>query len=440
MDLTGWLPSAVADAPVVSTIEHASAAAASPPAEPAVPGGLTHGALVAHLQRLLPAAMIPTVFTIFSELPLTPAGKIDRGGLDGGTPLPRPPERSGPRDSLEAQIHQIWCDVLGVEAVDIQADFFLCGGHSLRAITLAARLEHAYGAGIPVRVIFDRRTIEQQAAFIRQERASALPGCVVPLRPAGTARALFCVHPGGGLVQVYTDLMAALDPRRPIYGLQSQGFAAGEAPLRRIEDMAARYVAEIKTVQASGPYHLAGLSSGCVIAYEMARQLAAAGERVGLVAMLDGGPVATPIADSDEDWQREIAAWIDRYPAMRAAVELGIPEAEMLAMPAEARLTRYLAGAQQTGVVPRDVTRAQFERFVHVFGSNVLALYRYQPRPYDGPLTVLGTNRPGNDALGWRDVAPRVQVHHVPGTHTTFFRRPHVQALAALLEREMTDD
>lgn len=418
--LSGWMP-----APEAGAGTDGSAA-------------LTHASLAAHLRRTLPEYMIPSSFRVFDAFPLTPSGKVDRRALVGGVPLQAPVDRSAPRDSLEAEIHQIWRDVLNVATVGIREDFFAVGGHSLRAIALAARLEQAFGSGIPVRLLFEKRTIEQQAAFIRQEKSQSLRGCLVPLRPTGSLRPVFLVHPGGGLVQVYTDLVAALDPQHPVYGLQSYGFGAGEVPMRRVEEMAARYLDEIRTVQPAGPYQLAGLSLGCVVVYEMAQQLAAMGETVSFLALLDSGPVSQPVRYSDEEWQREMEAWEGNYPARRAAIELGIDEAEMYRLPREERVKRYLTGAQQAGIVPRDLTLEQFQRFVRVFGSNVLALYQYEPRPYAGSVMLVRTALRGDDeTLGWGSVAGNLTIHELPGTHMNFFRQPYVDRLAALFQQHL---
>ena len=74
---------------------------------------------------------------------------------------------------------------------------------------------------------------------------------------------------------------------RPVYGLQGQGLDPGQQPHDRIEDMADAYLREIRGVQPHGPYLLGGWSMGGLIALEAARQLAAGGEEVSLLAMFD---------------------------------------------------------------------------------------------------------------------------------------------------------
>ena len=86
---------------------------------------------------------------------------------------------------------------------------------------------------------------------------------------------------------MYRNLALYLGQDQPIYGLQPQGLDGKQAPLTRIEDMAARYIKEIQVIQPEGPYFLAGYCMGGTIAFEMAQQLSGQGQRVDLLALLD---------------------------------------------------------------------------------------------------------------------------------------------------------
>ena len=88
----------------------------------------------------------------------------------------------------------------------------------------------------------------------------------------------------------FADLARELGSEQPFYGLQSVGLDGGEAPLDSIEEMAALYVGEIRSMQPHGPYVILGACFGATVAYEMARQLLAAGEEVGFLGLLDPTP------------------------------------------------------------------------------------------------------------------------------------------------------
>jgi thioesterase domain-containing protein len=101
------------------------------------------------------------------------------------------------------------------------------------------------------------------------------------------ARPLFLGPPGGGHVVCYRKLAALLAPGIPVFGLQARGIDDGQAPMQTVRDIAGYFVDAVREAQPEGPYHLGGWSFGGMIAFEMARQLSAAGAEVGLVAMLD---------------------------------------------------------------------------------------------------------------------------------------------------------
>src|SRR5205814_6968694 len=107
-------------------------------------------------------------------------------------------------------------------------------------------------------------------------------------------------------VLCYVNLAQALGPKQPLYGLQARGLEPGEEPDARIEDMATRYLTAIRSVQRKGPYLLAGWSVGGVVAYEAAHQLARAGERVGMLALIDSWePRASELRAPDEASEME---------------------------------------------------------------------------------------------------------------------------------------
>jgi thioesterase domain-containing protein/ketosteroid isomerase-like protein len=118
------------------------------------------------------------------------------------------------------------------------------------------------------------------------------PNFLSPLQSAGTKRPFFCVHPIGGDSLCYTPLAKAIDPERPFFGIQSPMLENPEAGLASIEEMAARYVDAIRSVQAEGPYLIGGWSFGGTIAVEMARQLRRSGQAVGQLVLLDA--IASP--------------------------------------------------------------------------------------------------------------------------------------------------
>ena len=136
-------------------------------------------------------------------------------------------------------------------------------------------------------MLLEAPTIEQLADILRQDGWSHHWSSLVPLQPTGSHSPFFCIHGVGGNVVGFHELAQHMKPDYPLYGLQSQGLDGKHSCHTRIEDMAAHYLEEIHTVQAKGPYHLGGFSLGGLVAYEMACQLVAGGEEVGLLVLFD---------------------------------------------------------------------------------------------------------------------------------------------------------
>jgi acyl carrier protein len=109
--------------------------------------------------------MVPSAFVFLPELPLTSSGKVDRASLP---PPPASPVRvrRDPQTDIEQAVAQIWQELLPDAAFGIDDDFFELGGHSLLATRVAARLRHLLRVDVPVRAMFDARTVEQLSAYL----------------------------------------------------------------------------------------------------------------------------------------------------------------------------------------------------------------------------------------------------------------------------------
>ncbi|MEU5951966.1 amino acid adenylation domain-containing protein [Streptomyces sp. NPDC047525] len=136
----------------------------------------------------------------------------------------------------------------------------------------------------------DQRRSRDTGTGRRMGRNRGDLGVLLPLRPEGTRPPLFCVHTGMGLSWTYAALLPHLPQDLPVYGVQARGIArAGQLP-GSIEEMAADYADEIRTVQPVGPYQLLGWSVGGTIAQAVAARLEELGEEVSLLALLDAYP------------------------------------------------------------------------------------------------------------------------------------------------------
>jgi amino acid adenylation domain-containing protein len=257
---------------------------------------------------------------------------------------------------------------------------------------------------------------------------------LVPIQPKGALPPLYCVHPAGGTVYCYTTLARHLGPDQPFYGLQARGLNGEHPPHDKLEDMAAHYVAAIRSIQPHGPYRLGGWSIGGITAYEMARQLENAGDRVDLIVLFDSHfPEKNPPELDPVTFLIEFALHSG----------LDIRAEQIVSLPYEQQLGLVLDKAKQSGVFSADANLAEFGKvfrnYSRVFEANIRATRKYEPRPAPGRLVLfraadIAASVAYEPRMHWRDLASTVEVHDVPGDHYTILREPQVKTLAKSLQ------
>jgi phthiocerol/phenolphthiocerol synthesis type-I polyketide synthase E len=190
-------------------------------------------------------------------------------------------------EAVTRQLTEIWQGLLGTQSITPDQNYFDLGGDSSLAVQMFASIEKAFGIKLPLATLYEAPTIAELAALIASEASPAHWTSLVAIQPGGSRPPLFFFHGAGGNVLSFRDLARRLGPDQPVYGLQSQGLDGTSPLLTTIEDMAALYVKEIRTVQKHGPYFLGGYCMGGTLAYEAAQQLSRAGEEIALLALFD---------------------------------------------------------------------------------------------------------------------------------------------------------
>ena len=161
----------------------------------------------------------------------------------------RPPE--SPEESLLAGLV---AEVLNKARVSIDDDLFSLGLHSLAAVQLVARIRMEIGIKVPIRAVFEARTVARLAGYIRAHGSDESFWALVALqRGNGTKLPLFCFHPSGGDAVCYMRLARTLGPEYTIYGVQASGLGENEPLAQSVEEMAADYLKEISCSTASRP-------------------------------------------------------------------------------------------------------------------------------------------------------------------------------------------
>jgi amino acid adenylation domain-containing protein/FkbH-like protein len=426
-----------------------------------VPAGKRHpksNQLRSFLAAQLPDYMVPSAFVPLSALPLTPNGKVDRRALpepDRGRPS-QERKYASPRDAVEVELTRIWEEVLGIEQIGIEDQFFDLGGHSLLAVRVAARIEKTFGRKLRLATIFRALTIEQLAAVIREEMRefSVTAGTsLVELQAKGTRPPLFLVHgAGGGMFWGYVNLARRLGLDQPVFGFSSRGLD-GRAEFGTIEEMAAQYVKDMQVVQPRGPYYLGGYCFGGNVAYEMARQLESRGEKVALLALLNCAPPNsgymhvrwTPAwcvrfvrnlfywADYCRQWtasqRRDFLRWKWGRLKHWLARRLSIGQSDMPPVEAENLIDLAALPEQQR----------------ELWQSHISALMKFRPQAYSGRVHLFRS--PGHPLLcsfeadyGWGELAWQgVDITIVRGAHEKILEEPWVDETAAKMKKVLEE-
>ena len=408
---------------------------------------ITTTALRRYLSEKLPAYMIPAAFVMMEALPLTPNRKLDRRAL----PAPdqahreRADEYTAPRSAIEKALADIWSEVLAVEQVGIHDNFFELGGHSLMAVRLFAVMEKSFGKRLPLATLFQAPTVAQLASILERDLAPSWSS-LVPIQPLGSRQSFFCVHAVGGNVLEYYDLARHLGTDQPFYGLQSRGLDGKQAPHTRIEEMAAHYIKEIREFQPTGPYLIGGRSLGGIIAFEMARQLRAQGQEVGLLALLDSYPVGyDKLSPNAGAWRSKVGRIVRRMGShlsnlrglsLQEKLLYVIDKSQYGPIKIKSKLWQTIYRSYES--LGRTLPRAL--RDVQEF--NWLAARDYVPQLYDGRVTLFwasGDLRASFDLVeGWRVLAEEgMEVREIPGTHLNIIKEPHVAELAKKLNESL---
>ncbi len=189
-------------------------------------------------------------------------------------------------DDVESRLLLIWNRVLGAETVSRDDDFFELGGHSLLAAQLFAEIESAFGKNIPLSSLYHSSTIAKLSKLIRDEDNVQWLN-IVPIRSTGTRPPIFLVHGAEGNVLLYRDLAKHLGEDQPIYGLQADGLDGRSEINADFQNVAQKYLKQIREVQPSGPYRLCGYCLGGTISLEIAQQLHSMGEKVNFLGMIE---------------------------------------------------------------------------------------------------------------------------------------------------------
>ena len=390
-----------------------------------VPGA---AALRAHLAASLPDYMVPSAFVVLDKLPLTPNGKLDRKALPSPD-FTLATIRRAPRTPQEEMLCTLFAEVLGLERIGIDDNFFALGGHSLLATRLIGRIRSTLGVEIAIRSLFEAPTVEALAKRFDDDRPHRSPlEVLLPLRPSGSQMPLFCIHPGGGLSWSYSGLMRHLPSDRPIYGLQARGIVQPQLAPQTVDEMAADYLGAIQQIQPTGPYNLLGWSFGGLVAHAIATRLQDQGESVALLALLDSYPI-------NGNGGRQNGFFDDGKLLADQLKALGYYlEDEPL------QVSSALAILRREGDILSNLEEHQVTAILQVLKHNTHLASNFHPQRYDGDMLLFAATQgeASPPADSWKSyVSGKIAVHEVDCEHVHMMRPTPLAKIGHVLASEL---
>lgn len=361
-----------------------------------------------------------------------------------------------PETESEKFLARIFTELLGVRQIGVDDDFFELGGHSLHAVRLFAAIRKNYGVSLPLSTLFENASVRPLAALLeaqspRQQTpdettASLAPAMaseagyssLAPIQPLGTSPAFYCAAGMGGNPLNLRALALEMGIDQPFYGLQPQGLDGKSRLHLSIPEMASHYITEITRAQSSGPYYLGGYSGGGVVAFEMAKQLTAAGQRIGSLVFIDS-----------------IAPGVT-LPPLRSRLDEHIDRLREEGIASLLNSLRWAAHRRvgKVGAILRKPLRRLFPyhyriETIHDTWNEAFAVY--EPTSYAGGAMLFRAStgfvmgRDVGRTNGWeRLIVGKIEVSECPGDHSTMCEQPHVRVLArrlgAYLRRQVNDN
>jgi len=391
------------------------------------------------LEERLPSFMCPDAIGVVEKFPVTRNGKIDVSALPDPRQKHVESEGGQPIGETEQRLATLWRELLEIEELGRDEDFFSLGGHSLMALRMFSRISRDFGRSLPLSSLISHPTVKQLATLLEPDVETPITetpgkGHLVTLSPGGNDTPLFCIHGGDGGILFYRDLAALLPKEVPVFAIESEELASSEViEQTSVEDTAKSYVKTLLATHPRGPFRLAGYSFGGVVAYEMACILSAAGHRVDFVGLLDTHNPSAP-SRSFSMMERVAFYWKqnDNVPLVPRTFKLAGRFMEGVATNRRVKNEEQAATEDGPAEAHGDLRRVQVRQ------ENWRAMQAYRPRPYPGVVTLFKAAIQSDkvespEDYGWSELSPDFRIIPVAGKHLTLFEPENVDHLANAL-------
>ncbi|MBM7841338.1 thioesterase domain-containing protein/ubiquinone/menaquinone biosynthesis C-methylase UbiE/acyl carrier protein [Alkalihalobacillus xiaoxiensis] len=399
------------------------------------------------LRERFPNYMIPSSVIFLDSLPTTPNGKIDRNNLpEAFIEINENRGIISARNILELKLVRIWEEILEVHPIGVRNNFFDLGGHSLLAIRLISKIKEELNIELPMSILFERQTIEKLSNVISPDRD--YNSIIVPFRKKGSKTPLFLIHPTGGNVLCYGNLIRHLHNDRPVYAVQSPGLYGNWDYINNIEGMASYYIDEILNVQPEGPYIIGGWSFGGVLSFEIGRQLVDKGKEVQQLIVIDCPSPNYTAGFKEIDDAVFLTSFINEIKGF-SGEDIDISDEIVRGMDTIDEKIQYIIN---NSTIASSIDLDQIMNLITVYKTNLEAMRGYKPsHKMNTPInlflstesesTVLwNINKEMDTNQGWNHYSvDSIKRYQIPGNHLTMMTEPKVRFLGEQLEKSMSN-
>ncbi|SDE01311.1 amino acid adenylation domain-containing protein [Mucilaginibacter pineti] len=403
-------------------------------------GAFDKDSLINHLKAKLPDYMVPLIWIEVEKLPLNINGKIDRNALNAMTLPESILEPYQEAETLDEKIMtEIWQQVLSIDNIGINDNFYEIGGHSLMALQIVSRFETATGKRLTPVTLFRNPTIALLSMAVKNKTYDSKWKSLIPIKATGNKNPLYIVH-GNGLYAVgFSELAKNVDVEQPVFGLQPKEVNDADNKIKTLADIAKLYLAEVLENNPTGPYLLAGYSFGGFVAVEMERQLTAMGKDVKMLAIFDTNaensiynkPIKSIL------WRKIFRQFPKILWGAKSMVLENVPFFKF-------HYHYYIkAIRKQLGkVAPTELTETEnLHRQILEENLNYYEAWRsYVLDPVTTKIHLFKAKRQYNYAddfkyLGWKKIAKGgLELYDVPGDHNSILQNPNVLEFGRILQ------
>ncbi|MBN3493861.1 non-ribosomal peptide synthetase [Vibrio neptunius] len=400
------------------------------------------------LKQQLPAYMQPEIWMWLDAMPITASGKINYQGLPEAKWNTQTSAFSHPNNQTQARLLILFQQALSTQQVGIDDEFFNLGGNSISALKLLIEVNKAFSTTLTLGQILENSSVARLSKLIEQVSDSFEYGSSIVMLNQGNPQqkpTLLLIHPAGGNVLCYDELVKGLSKEHPVYGVQVADFQGLAEYNRQVSTLAECYVKQLGELAERPELIIGGWSLGGTLAFEMACQVQALTGNQPKVLVFDQPAPQVNVDNSATMAEHDRLAYFAYKVERLTGTSFGTSGEQLAKMSQAERTQVFLTGFRKANLVPDNISAEDFQHFLAILQAHMKATDEYQGQRYSGPIVVAeaeeiltGRTRLKESGLGWQAYSEQpLTVLTTKGDHISMMNAPHIGDLASRLQEEL---